>query len=106
MIKFISSLTSRPRNALLTLITWLVIILIVSFMAPSLSDVTTNDQQEFLPADVESVKAINLQLDKYPTNSGLSAIVVFHAAENFFSIDGNIDIDNINQLKNFVYFFQ
>ena len=69
MIQFISSLSSRPRNALLTLITWLVIIFIVSFIAPSLSDVTTNDQQEFLPVGVESVRAIDLQRQKYPTGS-------------------------------------
>ena len=84
MIQFISSLSSRPQNALLTLITWLVIIFIVSFIAPSLSDVTTNDQEAFLPVGVESVRAIDLQRQKYPTGSGIPAIVVFHGEENFF----------------------
>ena len=106
MTRVLSKLSHNPINALITLITWILLVVIINIISPSLSDVTSNEQEEFLPADVESVKAINLQLDKYPTNSGLSAIVVFHATENFFSIDGNIDIDNINQLKNFVYFFQ
>ena len=106
MTRLLSKLSQNPINALITLITWILLVVIINIISPSLSDVTSNEQEEFLPADVESVKAINLQLDKYPTNSGLSAIVVFHSAENFFSIDGNINIDNINQLKNFVYFFQ
>ena len=106
MTRVLSKFSQNPINALITLITWILLVVVINIISPSLSDVTSNEQEEFLPADVESVKAINLQLDKYPTNSGLSAIVVFHAAENFFSTDGNIDIDNINQLKNFVYFFQ
>ena len=87
MTRLLSKLSQNPINALITLITWILLVVIINIISPSLSDVTSNEQEEFLPADVESVKAINLQLDKYPTNSGLSAIVVFHSAENFFSID-------------------
>ena len=54
MTRVLSKLSQNPINALITLITWILLVVFINIISPSLSDVTSNEQEEFLPADVES----------------------------------------------------
>ena len=99
MKNFIANLSSRPRNALFTLIGWFVLFGIVATVAPPLSEVTTNQQEEFLPVGAESVRAINLEREKYPVGGGIPAIAVFHSHDGF-------DDKELEAIKSFVDFLE
>ena len=92
MLNFLVSINSSFRSAIATLIIWVGILAAIIFVAPSLTEVTTNDQQEFLPIGVESVEAIELEKEKYPTGIGIPAIVVFHSEDGL----EDYELENVN----------
>ena len=71
------------RSAIITIFVWVVVIIILALVSPALSEVTTNEQEEFLPVGVESVRALEILREKYPTNDGMPAIAVFHSDNGF-----------------------
>ena len=60
---------------------------VVIATAPSLGEVTTNNQEDFLPGDSESRRAMELVSEKYPRGQGVPAIVVFHRPEGLSDAD-------------------
>ena len=48
-----------------------------------MSEVTTNEQEEFLPVGVESVRALEILREKFPMGAGMPAIAVFHSNDGF-----------------------
>jgi RND superfamily putative drug exporter len=78
MTKYLFS-SSTPKGAILGIIGWFLLIGAISSIAPSLSEVTTNDQDEFLPVGAESVEALKLRTEKFPAADGVPALVVFRA---------------------------
>ena len=79
--------SSTPKRALAGLLLWFLAVGIVASLAPNLSDVTTNETEEFLPAGAESVQAMELRAEKFPSGDGIPALVVF-------SSQGEIDSKN------------
>ena len=71
------------RSAIVTIFVWVGVIIILALVSPALSEVTTNEQQEFLPVGVESVRALEILREKYPTDDGMPAIAVFHRNDGF-----------------------
>ena len=71
------------RSSIITIFVWVVVIIILALVSPALSEVTTNEQEEFLPVGVESVRALEILREKYPTNDGMPAIAVFHSNNGF-----------------------
>ena len=71
--------SSTTRGAILGIIVWFLAIGAVSSIAPSLSEVTTSEQDEFLPGGAESVAAIELRTSKFPAADGIPALVVFQS---------------------------
>ena len=78
MTKFLFSSSTR-KGAILGIIGWFLLIGVISSIAPSLSEVTTNEQDEFLPVGAESVEALKLRTEKFPAVDGVPALVVFRA---------------------------
>ncbi len=62
---------------------WLVVAVAIQVVAPPLSEVTTNEQEEFLPAGAESLRAIQVVADKFPAAEGIPAILVVHGPQPF-----------------------
>jgi RND superfamily putative drug exporter len=81
MTGLVVKLCGSQRNALATVLVWFILIALLVRFAPSISDVTTNEQEEFLPVGVESVEAIALQRARYPAMDGIPAIAVFHSPD-------------------------
>ena len=81
MKKFLFS-SSTTRGAIFGIVLWFLIIGAVSSIAPSLSEVTTNEQEEFLPVGAESVAALNLRTEKFPAADGIPALVVFQSDDS------------------------
>ena len=71
------------RSSIITIFVWVGVIIILALVSPALSEVTTNEQEEFLPVGVESVRALEILREKYPTNDGMPAIAVFHSNNGF-----------------------
>ena len=69
--------SSTAKRATVGLLLWLLAVGMVGSLAPRLSDVTTNETEEFLPAGAESVQAIELRAEKFPSGDGIPALVVF-----------------------------
>ena len=78
---------SSSKSAVVTILVWIGVIIILALVAPSISEVTTNEQDEFLPVGVESVEAIRILREKYPTNDGIPAIAVFHSEDCFDELE-------------------
>ena len=79
--------SSTPKRALAGLLIWFLAVGIVASLAPNLADVTTNETEEFLPSGAESVQAMELRAEKFPSGDGIPALVVF-------SSQGEIDSKN------------
>jgi len=62
----------------------------VSSIAPALSEVTTNEQDEFLPSGAESVAALKLRIEKFPAADGIPALVVFSSNSGSADISSTI----------------
>ena len=74
--------SSTTRGAILGIVVWFLAIGAVSSIAPTLSDVTTNEQDEFLPVGAESVAALKLRTEKFPAADGIPALVVFQSYDS------------------------
>ena len=71
------------KSAVITILIWIGVITALFLIAPPMSEVTTNEQEEFLPVGVESVQALEILRDKYPMDDGIPAIAVFHSDDGF-----------------------
>ena len=71
------------RSAVVTIFVWIGVIVTLALVAPPISEVTTNEQEEFLPVGVESVQALEILRNKYPMDDGIPAIAVFHSDDGF-----------------------
>ena len=71
------------KSAVITILIWIGVITALFLVAPPMSEVTTNEQEEFLPVGVESVQALEILRDKYPMDDGIPAIAVFHSDDGF-----------------------
>ena len=76
MFAFIASLSTSRSKIFVSIIVFLVLVGVLGFWAPELSTVTTNEESEFLPKGSESLKALELSQKKFPTASGLPAVIV------------------------------
>ena len=74
---------NSTRSAVVTIFVWIGVIVTLALVAPPISEVTTNEQEEFLPVGVESVQALEILRNKYPTDDGMPAIAVFHSDDGF-----------------------
>lgn len=70
--------TSSSRGAKVTLIVWLAVVLLISFLAPSAKDYEGNSTEGSVKGDTASEIAANISMEDFPTDEGLTALVVFH----------------------------
>ncbi len=77
MLDAITDAASSRRGKWVVLLAWFVLSGLIISLAPTLTDISTNDRLEFLPADAESTRAAELVRDRYPRSS-TPAIIVFN----------------------------
>ena len=87
MFGLLASLAASWRRAAAVIVAWIVVGVVVIVAAPPLGDVTTTNQEDFLPSDSESRRALALVTDKFPRGQGVPAIVVFHRPEGLSDAD-------------------
>ena len=87
MFRILSSFATSWRRAAVVIAVWAVVGAAVVATAPPLSDVTTNDQENFLPEGSESLRVLELVGEKFPRGQGIPAIIVFHRPEGLSDAD-------------------
>ena len=87
MFGVLSSFAASWRRAAVVIAVWAVVGAAVVATAPPLSDVTTNDQENFLPEGSESLRVLELVGEKFPRGQGIPAIIVFHRPEGLSDAD-------------------
>ncbi len=87
MFGLVASFATNWRRAAVVIAVWVVVGVAVIATAPPLTDVTTNDQENFLPDGSESLRVLQLVGEKYPRGRGIPAIVVFHQPDGLSDAD-------------------
>ena len=87
MFSILASFANNWCRAAIVIAVWAVVGAAVVATAPPLSDVTTNDQENFLPEGSESLRVLELVGEKFPRGQGIPAIVVFHRPEGLSDAD-------------------
>ena len=77
MFNAIASSVGSWRGVAILIVAWVVIAGVIQSLSPSIEDVSTNDQAEFLPNETEALQAIELGSEKFPTFRGLPAILIY-----------------------------
>ncbi len=87
MFGLVASFATSWRRAAIVIAIWGVVGAAVFVTAPPLADVTTNEQENFLPEGSESLRVLQLAREKFPRGQGIPAIVVFHRPEGLSNSD-------------------
>ena len=77
MLSRVTDFSCSPRGKWLVIVAWLIVTAVLVPVAPTLDDVTSNDQETFLPKGAESTRVARLVAERFPS-AGTPAIVVFH----------------------------
>jgi len=73
----IASSVGSWRGVAILIVAWIVIAGVIQSISPSIEEVSTNDQTEFLPNETEALQAIELEGEKFPAFEGLPAILIY-----------------------------
>ncbi len=87
MFGLLASFATSWRRAASVIVVWAVAGAAIVATAPPLSDVTTNEQENFLPDGSEYLRVVQLVREKFPRGQGIPAIVVFHQPEGLSDSD-------------------
>lgn len=77
MFNAIASSVGSWRGVAILIVAWIVIAGVIQSVSPSIEEVSTNDQTEFLPNETEALQAIELEGEKFPAFEGLPAILIY-----------------------------
>ena len=83
MFAFLAAAVASKKGVTGIILFWLVVLITVRVVAPPLSEVTTNEQEDFLPAGAESLRAFQVLADKFPATEGIPAILVVSGPQPF-----------------------
>lgn len=70
--------TSSSRGAKVTLIAWLAVVLLISVLAPSAKEYEGNSTEGSVKENTASEIASDISKEEFPTDEGLTALMVFH----------------------------
>ncbi len=99
MWQIISNLVTSKYGRLVCIFAWLTIPLVLSSVSPSLTEVSSSSQEDFLPVGVESTQAIKLQADHFPS-SGTPGTLVYKRDSGLNEQDKQIIAADVAWLQN------
>ena len=85
MFSLLAAAVASKKGITGIILFWLVVAVAMQVVAPSLEEVTTNEQEDFLPAGAESLRAIQVVADKFPATEGIPALLVVSGPQAFTS---------------------
>src|SRR5699024_2040710 len=88
--------TSSSKGAKITLIGWIAVVVILSLLAPSSKDYEGNSTEGSIKGDTPSKVAEDISKEEFPTDDGLTALLVFHG-EAEITDDNRSDIATFSE---------
>ncbi len=77
MFNILANSVASWRGIAIILIAWVAVAGVLSSVSPSINEVSTNEQSEFLPNNTESLLALELSGEKFPDSGGTPAILIY-----------------------------
>ena len=77
MFNAIASGVGSWRGVVILIVAWIAIAGVIQSASPSIEEVSTSDQAQFLPNGTEALQAIELEGEKFPAFEGLPAILIY-----------------------------
>ncbi len=59
------------------IVAWIVLAGVIQTVSPSIEEVSTNEESEFLPNGTESLQALEIADEKFPTSGGAPAVIIY-----------------------------
>ena len=87
------------KNATFFIVLWFVLMNLLFMVSPQLSEVTTNNQDDFLPSDSESVSAMKVRFEKFPSTDGVPAIIALRSYINSSTNQSDLERTNLGILN-------
>ncbi len=86
MLGALTDFSASRWGKLIVILVWLVVAAVLVPVAPTLEEVTENEQTAFLPDGAESTRVVELVAERFPSD-GTPAIVVFHNPDGLTDLD-------------------
>ncbi len=77
MFNAIATGVASWRGVAVIIVAWIIFAGLIQTVSPSIEDVSTNEESEFLPNDTESLQAIGIAGEKFPTSRGTPAVIIY-----------------------------
>ena len=77
MFNAIAASVASWRGVAAIIIAWIVLAGVIQTVSPSIEDVSTNEESEFLPNGTESLQALDIAEEKFPTARGAPAVIIY-----------------------------
>ena len=77
MFNAIAASVASWRGIAILIVAWIIIAGVIQTVSPSIEDVSTSEQSEFLPNGTEALEALELESEKFPAFEGLPAILIY-----------------------------
>ena len=77
MFNAIAASVASWRGIAILIVAWIIIAGVIQTVSPSIEDVSTSEQSEFLPHGTEALQALDLESEKFPAFEGLPAVLIY-----------------------------
>ena len=77
MFNAIAASVASWRGVAVIIVAWIIFAGLIQTVSPSIEEVSTNEESEFLPNDTESLQAIGIAGEKFPTSRGTPAVIIY-----------------------------
>ena len=77
MFNAIATGVASWRGVAVIIVAWIIFAGLIQTVSPSIEEVSTNEESEFLPNGTESLQAIGIAGEKFPTSRGTPAVIIY-----------------------------
>lgn len=77
MFNAIAASVASWRGVAAIIVAWIVLASVIQTVSPSIEEVSTNEESEFLPNGTESLQALEIADEKFPTSGGAPAVIIY-----------------------------
>ncbi len=77
MFNAIATSVASWRGVAIIIVAWIIFAGFIQTVSPSIEEVSTNEESEFLPNDTESLRAIDISSEKFPSARGTPAVIIY-----------------------------
>src|SRR5690625_825523 len=99
IIRKLVKATSSSKGAKITISAWLIAVVALSMLTPSAKDYEISSTESSIKEDTPSEISAQILHEQFPTDDGLTALIVFHK-------ENGLDTEDIKQVEVFSEWLQ